>query len=432
MKIWQKDITLDQRIETFTIGHDKIFDLQLAKYDIIASIAHVQMLQKVELLTKEEGTALVAALRELEEVVQNGNYVISENVEDIHSQVENDLIKKLGDTGKKVHMGRSRNDQVLVALKLYYRAELDIIHKLLKKNIETFITMAKEHKSILMPGYTHMQVGMVSSFGLWFSSFAEALVDDANLLFSKMEIIDQNPLGSSAGYGNSFPLDRQLTTTLLAFNSLHVNSIYAQTTRGKSELWIGQIVASIAISINRFATDVCMFCNENYKFISLPDNVTTGSSIMPHKKNPDVFELIRAKCNQLITVPNQITMIISNLPSGYNRDVQSLKEIIFPAIAMIQDVLSILNYIIPQIEVNKSILDDPKYDYLFSVEEVNQKVLEGMPFRDAYLAVAKDIQYGNFKPSKEVSHTAIGSIGNLGLDRILRKLNSDPHSEIGI
>ncbi|MFT4533155.1 MAG: argininosuccinate lyase [Saprospiraceae bacterium] len=432
MKIWQKDIILDQRIENFTIGLDKTFDLQLAKYDIIASIAHVQMLQKVGLLTEEEGEALVIALKELEEIALNGNYLISEDVEDIHSQIENDLIKKLGDTGKKVHMGRSRNDQVLVALKLYYRAELDIIHNLLKENIETFIAMAKEYKSILMPGYTHMQVGMVSSFGLWFSSFAEALVDDANLLLSNMDIIDQNPLGSSAGYGNSFPLDRQLTTTLLAFNSLHVNSIYAQTTRGKSELWIGQIVASIAISINRFATDVCMFCNENYKFISLPDNVTTGSSIMPHKKNPDVFELIRAKCNQLITVPNQITMIISNLPSGYNRDVQSLKEIIFPAIAMIQDVLSILNYIIPQIEVNKSILDDPKYDYLFSVEEVNQKVLEGMPFRDAYLAVAKDIQYGNFKPSKEVSHTAIGSIGNLGLDRILRKLNSDPHSEIGI
>ena len=424
MKIWQKDITLDQQIEIFTIGLDKTFDMKLAKYDIIASIAHVKMLQKVELLTNIEGQSLVTALEELGVEVQNDNYTISDNVEDIHSQIENDLIKKLGDTGKKVHMGRSRNDQVLVALKLYYRAELNNIHSLLKKNIETLINMAKEHKNTLMPGYTHMQVGMVSSFGLWFSSFAEALVDDANLLFSNLDIIDQNPLGSSAGYGNSFPLDRHLTTTLLEFNSMHINSIYAQTTRGKSELWIGQAFTSIALSINRFATDVCMFCNENYKFISLPDNVTTGSSIMPHKKNPDVFELIRAKCNQLITVPNQITMIISNLPSGYNRDVQSLKEIIFPAITMIQEVLSIMNYTIPKIAVNKNILDDAKYDHLFSVEEVNQKVLDGMPFRDAYLAVSKEIQNGTFKPSKDVSHTSIGSIGNLGLIDIIKKLKN--------
>lgn len=422
MKIWQKDITLDQRIETFTIGFDKTFDKQLAKYDILASIAHVRMLQKVDLLTEEEGVVLVDALKELSDIEANGNYVISEGVEDIHSQIENDLIKKLGDTGKKVHMGRSRNDQVLVALKLYYRTELKNIHILLRKNIEAFISKAKEHESILMPGYTHMQVGMVSSFGLWFSSFAEALVDDANLLFSNMDIIDQNPLGSSAGYGNSFPLDRQLTTDILEFNSMHVNSIYAQTTRGKSELLIGHSFASIAISINRFATDVCMFCNENYKFISLPDNVTTGSSIMPHKKNPDVFELIRAKCNQLITVPNQIAMIISNLPSGYNRDVQSIKEIIFPAIAMIKDVLAILDYTIPQIVVNKSILDDSKYDYLFSVEEVNKKVLDGVPFRDAYLDVAKDIQDGTFSPNKKVLHTAMGSIGNLGLEEIIEKM----------
>lgn len=424
MKIWQKDTTLDHRIEQFTIGQDKIFDLQLAKYDVMASIAHVQMLQKVHLLTEVEGEALVRTLEEIGNKVKSDNYAISDQVEDIHSQIESDLIGALGDVGKKVHMGRSRNDQVLVALKLFYRDEVSCIHNLINESIDAFISMAKEHKNVLMPGYTHMQVGMVSSFGLWFSSFAEALVDDANLLHSYNSIIDQNPLGSSAGYGNSFPLDRELTTELLAFSGVHVNSIYGQTTRGKSELWIGQALASIAISLNRFATDVCMFCNENYTFISLPDHVTTGSSIMPHKKNPDVFELIRAKCNQLISVPSQVMMIISNLPSGYNRDVQSLKEIIFPALEMIKDVLVILNHTLPQIKVNVSILDDPKYDYLFSVEEVNKKVLNGMPFRDAYQSVAKDIENGTFTPTKEVSHSALGSIGNLGLDQIKGKLIS--------
>ena len=422
MKIWEKETELDKRIEKFTIGLDNIFDLQLAKYDVIASKAHVEMLHKADLLTAEESKSLLGALSDIGALVDRGEFSIGEGVEDVHSQIESDLIAKVGDAGKKVHMGRSRNDQVLVALKLFYRDALKDIHSHVVDCVQVFLDKAEETKDVLMPGYTHMQVGMVSSFGMWFSSFAEALVDDANLLLSKMEVIDQNPLGSSAGYGNSFPLDRQLTTTLMGFNSMHVNSIYAQTTRGKTEFWIGEICASLAISINRFATDVCLFCNENYKFISLPENITTGSSIMPHKRNPDVFELIRAKCNQLLTVPNQVSMIISNLPTGYNRDLQSLKEIIFPALEMMQDVLLMMKYAVPLIVVKDNILDDPKYDYLFSVEEVNKKVLEGMPFRDAYRAVAKDIESGNFSPDKEVAHTAIGSIGNLGLDRIKGKL----------
>lgn len=422
MKIWQKDTKLDRQIEKFTVGLDREFDMKLAKYDVLASIAHAKMLHQVGLLAKHEEKLLITELETIAILIEKGEYTISNEAEDIHSQIESDLIKSIGNTGKKIHMGRSRNDQVLVALKLFYRDQLSKIHDQAKDCITAFIDKAEETKNVLMPGYTHMQVGMVSSFGLWFSSFAEALVDDANLLSSKMQVIDQNPLGSSAGYGNSFPLDRQLTTTILGFQSMHINSIYAQTTRGKTELWIGQICATMAISINRFASDVCLFCNENYQFIYLPENVTTGSSIMPHKKNPDIFELIRAKCNQLLSVPNQVSMIIGNLPSGYNRDVQSLKEIIFPALEMLQDVLFILNYIIPQIRINRKILDDPKYDLLFSVEEVNRMVLKGMPFRDAYLAVAKKIELGDFYPSKEVSHTALGSIGNLGLDRIKRKL----------
>lgn len=422
MKIWQKDIELDKFIENFTVGMDRDFDMKLAKFDVIASIAHAKMLHQVDLLTKHEEELLVRELEVIATLIEEGEYAIADEVEDIHSQIENDLIKKIGDIGKKIHMGRSRNDQVLVALKLFYRDQLADIHNQVKDCITAFIAKAEDSKNTLMPGYTHMQVGMVSSFGLWFSSFAEALVDDANLLSSKMKVIDQNPLGSSAGYGNSFPLDRQVTTALLEFQSTHINSIYAQTTRGKTELWIGQICASMAISINRFASDVCSFCNENYQFIALPENMTTGSSIMPHKKNPDVFELIRAKCNQLLSVPNQVSMIISNLPSGYNRDVQSLKEIIFPALEMLHEVLFILKYTIPQIRINPNILDDPKYDLLFSVEEVNKMVLDGMPFRDAYLAVARKIELGNFHPSKEVSHTALGSIGNLGLDRIKKKL----------
>jgi len=421
MKIWQKNTELDKQIEKFTVGSDRKFDMLIAKYDVLASMAHVRMLYEVSLLSKEEELLLISNLEEIAVLIEKGEYKIAEEAEDIHTQIENDLIAKIGDVGKKIHMGRSRNDQVLVALKLFYRDRFSLIHDQLTDCISVFIDKAEETKSVLMPGYTHMQVGMISSFGLWFSSFAEALVEDANILLSHMKVIDQNPLGSSAGYGNSFPLDRQLTTEFLGFQSMHINSIYAQTTRGKTELWIGQVCASIAISINRFASDVCLFCNENYKFISLPENVTTGSSIMPHKKNPDVFELIRAKCNQLLTVPNQISMIIGNLPSGYNRDVQSLKEIIFPALEMLQDVLSILKYTIPKIIVNENIIDEPKYDLLFSVEKVNELVLGGMPFRDAYLAVAKMIESGKFHPNKKIAHSALGSMGNLGLDMIKGK-----------
>jgi argininosuccinate lyase len=422
MKLWQKDFELDKWIETFTIGKDKEYDLRIAPYDVVASKAHARMLQTIGILTEEELSDLLKGLDKIAQRIQDGDYVIEAGIEDIHSQIELDLTRALGDTGKKIHAGRSRNDQVLVALKLLYRDELKSIQNLLAECIDALLQKADLHKGELMPGYTHSQIGMVSSFGLWFSCYAEALVDDHNFLVNTSRIIDQNPLGSSAGYGNSFPLDRELTTELMDFNGLNVNSMYAQMTRGKSEFWMGQILSSIALSIVRFASDVCLFTSANYRFIKLPDDITTGSSIMPHKKNPDVFELIRAKCNQLLTTPQQVAMITSNLMSGYHRDLQSIKEIIFPAIEMTKDILFMLTYCIPKMEVTPNLLDNPDYDYLFSVDDVNKLVLAGMSFRDAYKKVSKDIEEGNYRPDKNIRHTHVGSFGNLRVDMIRGKM----------
>lgn len=423
MKLWEKEIPLDKLIEDFTIGQDNILDLELAPYDVNGSIAHAKMLHKVGLLSVEELDSLTEELEEILKIIEDGNFKIESGVEDIHSQVELILTKKLGDVGKKIHAGRSRNDQVLLDLRLYFRDKLTGIEENTRALANLFVELSGNYKDQLMPGYTHMQVGMVSSFGLWFGSFGEALADDITLLKAVSKINNQNPLGSAAGYGNSFPLDRKMTTDLLQFEDLCYNSIYAQFGRGKTELLISQSLASLGYTLSKFAMDVTLYSNQNYNFIKLPDELTTGSSIMPHKKNPDVFELIRAKCNQLQGLPSQITMLCSSLPTGYHRDFQQLKELIFPAIKMMEDILKIMLYSLPKIEVKENLLSDKKYDYLYSVEEVNKLVKSGVPFRDAYKHVAAAIEGGTFHPEKSVSHTHEGSIGNLSNSEILKKIN---------
>ena len=423
MKLWAKDIPLDQLIEDFTIGQDNVLDLDLAAYDVKGSQAHAQMLCKVGLLSKEEWESITAELDNISEKIEKGNFKIEAGVEDVHSQVELMLTRTLGDVGKKIHSGRSRNDQVLLDLRLYFRDRLKSIEVNSKTLANLFVELSGTYKKVLMPGYTHMQVGMVSSFGLWFGSFGEALADDILLLQTVGKINNQNPLGSAAGYGNSFPLDRKMTTELLDFEDLCYNSIYAQFGRGKTELLISQALSSLAYTLSKFAMDVTMYSNQNYNFLKLPDELTTGSSIMPHKKNPDVFELIRAKCNQLQGLPGQISMLCSSLPTGYHRDFQQLKELIFPAIKMMDDILKIMIYSLPKIEVHDNLLADDKYDYLYSVEVVNKLVQNGTPFRDAYKQVAEDIEKGNFKPDKNINHTHEGSIGNLSSTEILNKIN---------
>ena len=423
MKLWAKDIPLDQLIEDFTIGQDNVLDLELAAYDVKGSQAHAQMLCKVGLLSKEEWESITAELDNISEKIEKGNFKIEAGVEDVHSQVELMLTRALGDVGKKIHSGRSRNDQVLLDLRLYFRDRLKSIEVNTKTLANLYVELSGTYKKVLMPGYTHMQVGMVSSFGLWFGSFGEALADDILLLQTVGKINNQNPLGSAAGYGNSFPLDRKMTTELLDFEDLCYNSIYAQFGRGKTELLISQALSSLAYTLSKFAMDVTMYSNQNYNFLKLPDELTTGSSIMPHKKNPDVFELIRAKCNQLQGLPGQISMLCSSLPTGYHRDFQQLKELIFPAIKMMDDILKIMIYSLPKIEVHDNLLADDKYDYLYSVEVVNKLVQNGTPFRDAYKQVAEDIEKGNFKPDKNINHTHEGSIGNLSSTEILNKIN---------
>lgn len=423
MKLWEKDIPLDKLIEGFTIGQDNVLDLELAPYDVQGSKAHAKMLCKVGLLTEDDLRSLITELDIISGEIEKGNFKIETGVEDVHSQVELMLTRKLGDVGKKIHAGRSRNDQVLLDLRLYFRDRLNFLEEDTRTLANLFIELSGTHKDVLMPGYTHMQVGMVSSFGLWFGSFGEALADDILLLETVAKINNQNPLGSAAGYGNSFPLDRKMTTELLDFNDLCYNSIYAQFGRGKTELLISQALASLAYTISKFAMDVTLYSNQNYNFLKLPNELTTGSSIMPHKKNPDVFELIRAKCNQLQGLPGQISMLCSSLPTGYHRDFQQLKELIFPAIKMMDDILKIMIYSLPKIEVKNNLLDSNKYDYLYSVEVVNKLVQEGTPFRDAYKQVAEDIENGNFKPDKNIMHTHEGSIGNLSSVEILNKIN---------
>ena len=417
-KLWGKNTQVNAKIEAFTIGHDREMDIFLAKYDVLGSMAHIRMLQSVGLLQTDELKSLLAELKNIYQLADNGNFAIEEGVEDVHSQVELLLIRKLGDMGKKIHSGRSRNDQVLVDLKLFARAEIEKTVAAVSDLFDVLISQSNHYKDILLPGYTHLQVAMPSSFGLWFGAYAESLADDLQLLLSAWKITNRNPLGSAAGYGSSLPLNRQLTTDLLGFDSMNYNVVYAQMGRGKMERTVANALASVAATVSKLAFDSCLFTSQNFGFIRLPDEFTTGSSIMPHKKNPDVFELTRAKCNKLQSLPQQIMMITNNLPSGYFRDLQIVKEVFVPAFAELTDCLEMTAMMMAQVVVNTEILNDSRYDYLFSVEEVNRLTLSGVPFRDAYKQVGLDIEAGNFKPNKTVSHTHQGSIGNLCNDEI--------------
>lgn len=414
MKLWQKDYQVLQEIDRFTVGRDREMDLVLAPYDILGSLAHIQMLTSIGLLEEAEYAAVASALKGLYHEARKGNFQIEDGVEDVHSQVEMLLTRQLGDAGKKIHSGRSRNDQVLVDLRLYFRAEIEEVARLAEGLFRQLQLLSEQHREVLMPGYTHFQVAMVSSFGLWFGAYAESLVDDLRLLSSVYAINNQNPLGSAAGYGSSFPLDRRMTTELLGFADLNYNVVHAQLGRGKTELFLAFALAAFGSTVGKLAADVVLFMNQNFGFIRFPDELTTGSSIMPHKKNPDVFELIRAKCNQLQALPGQVSMLTTNLPAGYHRDFQLLKEALFPALQTLKSCLSIATFALEHIEVQPNVLAEEKYRYLFSVEEVNRLVLEGMPFRDAYQEVGKAIDEGRFDPDRSrVAHVHEGSIGNL-------------------
>lgn len=417
-KLWEKSTQVNAKIESFTVGRDREMDVFLAKYDVLGSMAHIRMLESVGLLKADELASLLKELKNIYKLADSDKFVIEDDVEDVHSQVEMLLTRKLGDVGKKIHSGRSRNDQVLVDLKLFARAEIEKTVSALNELFDVLISQSNKYKDVLLPGYTHLQVAMPSSFGLWFGAYAESLADDLQLLLSAWKITNRNPLGSAAGYGSSFPLDRQMTTDLLGFDSMNYNVVYAQMGRGKMERTVANALASVAATVAKLAFDACMFTSQNFGFIKLPDEFTTGSSIMPHKKNPDVFELTRAKCNKIQALPQQIMMITNNLPSGYFRDLQIIKEVFVPAFAELTDCLEMTAMMIAQVVVNTEILNDPRYDFLFSVEEVNRLTLSGVPFRDAYKQVGLEIEAGNFKPDKTVNHTHQGSIGNLCNDEI--------------
>ncbi|MFW5831790.1 MAG: argininosuccinate lyase, partial [Prolixibacteraceae bacterium] len=418
MKLWDKGLPVNDAIEKFTVGKDRELDLYLAPYDILGSMAHVKMLESIGLIEKTELPLLLTELRKLYEQAESGNFKIEAGIEDVHSQVEFLLTEKLGDLGKKIHSGRSRNDQVLLDLKLFTRKAIQEITESTAKLIDDLLERAEETKDILMPGYTHLQVAMPSSFGLWFSAYAEGLTDDLELLLSAFKIANQNPLGSAAGYGSSFPLDRQMTTDLLGFTNMNYNVVYAQMGRGKVEKIVAFALSSVAATLSKLAFDVCLFMSQNFGFVSLPAEFTTGSSIMPHKKNPDVFELIRGKCNKLQAVPNQIALTVNNLPAGYFRDLQVVKEIYLPLFSELNECIAITDLAVQKLSVNPNILDDKKYDYIFSVEEVNKLVLNGVPFREAYKKVGEQIEKGEYNPEKKVAHSHHGSIGNLCLDKI--------------
>ena len=411
--MWQKNYTPTEEIERFTVGHDRELDIFLAESDVLGSLAHTQMLESIGLLTADELRVLHAELRNILGEIREGRFVIEDGVEDVHSQVELMLTRRLGDVGKKIHSGRSRNDQVLVDLKLWTRRQLREVVALVKELFDVLQAQSEAYKDVLMPGYTHLQVAMPSSFGLWFGAYAESLTDDMLFLQAAYKMTNRNPLGSAAGYGSSFPLNRQMTTDLLGFDSMNYNVVYAQMGRGRTERNVAFALASVASTVAKLAFDACMFNSQNFAFIKLPNECTTGSSIMPHKKNPDVFELTRAKCNKLQALPQQITLIMNNLPSGYFRDLQIIKEVFIPAFDELKDCLQMATYIIQRMKVNEHILDDPRYDLMFSVEEVNRLAANGMPFRDAYKKVGLDIEAGIFTPVKEVHHTHAGSIGNL-------------------
>jgi len=423
-KLWEKNVQLNKEIERFTVGHDRELDVFLAKYDVLGSMAHITMLESIGLLAADELKILLEELREIYKLADEGKLVIEDGIEDVHSQVELMLTRKLGVVGKKIHSGRSRNDQVLVDLKLYARSEIRTIAEAANSLFNELQKQSEKYKNVLMPGYTHMQVAMPSSFGLWFGAYAESLADDMQLLLAAYRVTNRNPLGSAAGYGSSFPLDRQMTTDLLGFDSMDYNVVYAQMGRGKTERNIAFAMAGIASTLSKLAFDACLFNSQNFGFVKLPAECTTGSSIMPHKKNPDVFELIRAKSNKLQSLPVQITMMMNNLPSGYSRDFQLIKEVFMPAFEELIDCLQMTEYIIARTEVNEHIIDDPRYDAMFSVEEVNRRVLSGTSFRDAYKQVGLEIEAGNFVPDKNIHHTHAGSIGNLCNDKIAELMAS--------
>ena len=431
-KLWEKNYEINKEIERFTVGRDREMDLYLAKYDVLGSMAHITMLESIGLIGKDELPLLLAELKNIYQTAERGEFVIEDGIEDVHSQVELMLTRKLGDMGKKIHSGRSRNDQVLVDLKLFTRHELMEIADGVKTLFDELIKKSNQYKDVLMPGYTHLQIAMPSSFGLWFGAYAESLTDDMLFLQAAWRMTNRNPLGSAAGYGSSFPLNRQMTTDLLGFDTMDYNVVYAQMGRGKTERNVAFAIATIAGTLSKMAFDACLFNSQNFSFVKLPKECTTGSSIMPHKKNPDVFELIRAKCNKLQALPQQVTLIMNNLPTGYFRDLQIIKEVFLPAFEELKDCLQMTAYIINKIEVREDILDNPMYAPIFSVEEVNRLAAEGMPFRDAYKKVGLDIEAGRFTPDQHIHHTHEGSIGNLCNDRIetlMQQVLGDFHFE---
>ena len=422
-KLWEKNTQVDSGVEAYTVGLDREMDLYLAPYDVLGSLAHITMLESIGLLEKSELEQLSAALKDIYNEAVSGRFVIEEGVEDVHSQVELMLTRRLGDIGKKIHSGRSRNDQVLVDLKLFMRSEIESVAASVNLLFNTLISQSERYKDCLIPGYTHLQVAMPSSFGLWFGAYAESLVDDLEVLRAAYKVVNRNPLGSAAGYGSSFPLNREMTTRLLGFETMNYNVVYAQMGRGKTEKTVANALAGIAATISRLAFDACMYNSQNFGFIKLPDEYTTGSSIMPHKKNPDVFELTRAKCNRLQSLPYQITLILNNLPSGYFRDMQLIKEAFLPSFDELRSILDMVERMVSQIEVKRGVELDDRYKYMFSVEEVNRLTREGMPFRDAYKKVGLDIEAGKIEPVREVYHTHAGSIGNLCNDKITELFN---------
>lgn len=425
MKLWEKGYTIQNVVEKFTVGKDRELDLRLAKYDILGSKAHATMLQKIGILTEDELSQIQKALNELLTLVDKGEFKIEEEFEDIHSKVEYELIQRVGEAGKKIHTARSRNDQILVDLHLYIKDECLSLQRLIKSLFDRLLALSNQHQSVLMPGYTHLQVAMPSSFGLWFGAFAETLIDDLIQLNATYTIANQNPLGSAAGYGSSFPIDRQITTDLLGFNTLKFNVVAAQMSRGRLEKSMAFSLSSLSNNLSKLAADICLYSNQNFNFISFPKDLTTGSSIMPHKQNPDVFELVRAKCNQIEGMPNEISLLLSNLTSGYHRDFQLLKESLMNGIDTMKEILEVCDFMLQHIEVNKEILDSPIYEHLFSVEEVNKLVMGGMTFRDAYQKIGKDILESNFKSNtSSLHHTHQGSLGNLCSLEIKRKMES--------
>ena len=421
-ELWDKGFDTNALVEDYTVGNDQELDMRLAKYDVQGSLAHIRMLETIGLLTAEELQVLVRGLEQIACEIEAGDFRIEPESEDIHSQVELLLTRRLGDVGKKIHSGRSRNDQVLVDLKLFLREELKEIATEVRALFDRLQELSEQHKEVLMPGYTHLQIAMPSSFGLWFGAYAETLVDDMRLLVAAYDIANQNPLGSAAGYGSSFPLNRTMTTELLGFETMHYNVVAAQMSRGKSERAAANAIAAVAATVGRMAMDLCLFMSQNFGFVKLPDSLTTGSSIMPHKKNPDVFEIMRGRCNRLQAVPNEMALMLTNLPVGYHREMQLLKDILFPATEELKRTLRMADFMLSNLQVNEQILEDEKYNYLFTVEDVNRLALEGVPFREAYRTIGMQVQRGEYQPTREVHHTHEGSIGNLCTAEILEKM----------